>query len=124
MGGGPEHRVRRPELNQPPGVHHAYARRQRCDDREVVRDVEGGHAMFLAEMTNHSQDVRLRRYVEAGRGFVKHDESRAAGERNRQRDALELAAGELVGIAAEELFVARQANLFQHFVDTVTAIGV
>ena len=67
--------------------------------------------MAAAQVAHRLEHARLRRDVEAGRRLVEHDHVRPAGERHRDRDALLLAAGELVRVAAQEGVVGRQRDL-------------
>ena len=93
-----EERARRPDLDDAPAVHHGDLGRQRRDDGEVVADVDGGDAVRLAQVAHGREHVRLRRDVEPRRRLVEDDHARPVRERHRERDALLLAAGELVRI--------------------------
>ena len=75
---------------------------QRRDGGEVVADVDGGRLVAPAELANRREHVRLRRDVEPGRRLVEDDQGGPQEERDRQADALLLAAGELVRIAPQE----------------------
>ncbi len=96
-----EELVGRPELDDPAGVHHGDAVRERADDGEVVADVERRDAVGGGQLAHGVEHVRLRRHVEAGRRLVEHDHARPAGEGHREADALLLAARELVRVAAQ-----------------------
>ena len=91
-----------PDLDEPAAVHDRDAGRERRDDGEIVAHVDGRDAVHRAEVAHRLEHVGLRRDVEAGGRLVEHDHARPVGERHRERDALLLAAGELVRVAPEE----------------------
>ena len=69
--------------------------------------------MGAAQLAHRLEHHALRGDVEAGRRLVEHQHLGLGQERHRERDALHLAAGELVGVAAQELVVVGQADLGQ-----------
>ena len=105
--------VRSPELGDLAGVHHRDPVGDVGDHGEVVGDVERRDAVGAAQLAHRLQHHALRRDVEAGGRLVEHEHLGLGQERHGQRDALHLSAGELVGVAAEELVVVRQPDLGQ-----------
>ena len=71
-----------------------------------MRDVHHRQPALAPQALDLVEDARLGDDVEAGRRLVEDDERRLADERDRDRHALLLAAGELVRVAAHELRVA------------------
>ena len=63
--------------------------------------VERGDARLGDEPADEVGDARLGRDIEAGGGLVQDEDLGAAGERERDRDALLLAAAEFVRVAAQ-----------------------
>ncbi len=108
-----EDRVPRPELGDLPGVHHGDAVGDVGDHREVVGDVERADAVGLAQRGHGVEHHLLGGDVEAGGRLVEDQHLGLGQERHRQGDALHLATGELVGVAPQELVVARQADLLE-----------
>ena len=97
----------------------------RVDDHsEVVADVQRRHLVGCGQVAHRVQHVGLGGHVEPGGGLVKHDQARAAGERHRQPDPLLLAAGQLVGVAAQVARVVGQRHLAHHLGDAVAAVAV
>src|SRR5262245_50364748 len=93
--------LRRRDLDDLAQVHHCHARRDVLDDREIVRDEEIGEPELRLEILEQVHDLGLDRDVERGHRLVGDDELRIHREGPRDADALALAAGELVGIAAQ-----------------------
>src|SRR3954447_9174346 len=108
-----EHPLAWAGLDDAPGVHHRDAVGELGDHGEVVADVERRDLMAAAQVAHGLEHARLRRHVEAGRRLVAHDHPRAVGEGHRDRDALLLAARELVRVALEERVVAGQRDLLE-----------
>ena len=67
--------------------------------REVVRDEQIGEAELVAQIGEQIDDRRLHGDVERGDRLVADDEARLGGQRPGDRDALPLAAAELMRIA-------------------------
>ena len=122
MRGCPEKLVRRPALDDTPGVHDRDTVGDERDDGEVVADVERGDAVRLAELAYRLEHVRLGRHVEPGRRLVEDDHARPAGEGHRESDPLLLAAGELMRVAAQELSVGREEHLCEHLAESGSAL--
>ena len=84
-------------------IHHQDAARERGDGREIVADPDQRGAEIAHQAAHLGEDLRLDRHVERGRRLVAHDQRRPMQQRDRDRDALAHAAGELVRIGVEAL---------------------
>ena len=73
-------------------------------------DPDEGRPGLVGEAADLRQDLGLDRHVERGRRLVRDDDGRAVQQRDRDRDALAHAAGELVRIGVEALLRARDAD--------------
>jgi len=111
-------------LHEPSRVHHGDPVGQVGDHGEVVGHVESGHPVGARQVLDGAQHVRLGRHVETRRGLVEDDQRGPARERHGDGDALLLAAGELVRVAAQELPVAGQQHLGHHLPDALCALRV
>ena len=85
------------------------------DDGEVVGDVERGDAGIADRVLDRGQHVDLRRHVERGGRLVEDDQVRLRAQRHGRHDALELAAGDLVRVAAPDRLWIGQAELAEQF---------
>jgi len=83
--------------------------------RHRVRDEEIGESVALLEVAQQVDDLRTDRDIECADGFIEDKELGAERNGARDVDALTLAAGELVGIAAESGGV--KADLYEKFVE-------
>ena len=108
-----EDRLPGAELGDLPGVHHRHPVGDVGHHREVVGDVERADAVGAAQLGHGVEHHLLGGHVEAGGRLVEDQHLGLGQERHRQRDALHLAARELVGVALEELVVVGQADLGQ-----------
>ena len=81
--------------------------RQVLDDRQVVADEQQRQAELVLQIDQQVDDLRLHRNVQRRHRLVADDQVGAGRQRARDADALALAAGEFVRIAADR--VARQA---------------
>src|SRR5581483_9223597 len=81
-------------------IHHGDAAADVLDDREVVGDEQIGDAEFLLQILQQIDDLGLDRDVERGDRLVADDQLGLDRERARNADALALAAGKFVRIAA------------------------
>jgi hypothetical protein len=124
MPSGAEELVARPELDDPPRVHHRDAIGQLGDHRQVVAHVQRCDAVAPAQLAHRLEHARLRRDVQSRRRLVADDHVRPAGERHRDRDALLLAAGQLVRVAGEERVVGRQRHLLERLAHARVALVV
>ena len=96
---GLEQHLGRALLDDAAGVQHRDLVAQVVDHREVVADQQVGHAELLLQVLQQVQHLRLHRDVERADRLVGDDQARPRDQRARDRDALALAAGELVRIA-------------------------
>ena len=100
---GPDRRRARrvaAELDDAAEIHDGDAVADVLDHGEIVRDEEVGEAEPRLEVDQQVEDLRLDRDVERRDRLVGDDQLRLERERARDADALALAAGELVRIAA------------------------
>ena len=102
MAGRGEQRLRRPGLDDGAEVHHRDAVGDVLDHGEIVRDEDVGEAEPVLQVAQQVEDLRADRDVERGDRLVADDELRLDRQRARDRDALALAAGKLVRVAARE----------------------
>ena len=65
------------------------------DERQVVGDEEVGDAVVLLDVAHQVEDLGPERHVEGGDRFVAHDQLGLERQRARDRDPLQLAAGQL-----------------------------
>ena len=85
--------------------------RDLCHDGKVMGDVKRGHPGILDRLLDRGQHVDLRCHVQRGRGFVEDYQIGFRAKRHRRHRALQLPAGNLVGIALAETLRIRQAKL-------------
>ena len=119
---GLEHLARRPELDDPAGIHHRDPGGERADHGQVVTDIEGSHAMRGGQVADGIEDVRLGGDVEPGGGFVEHDDPRPAGEGDGQPDPLLLSAGKLMRIVVKEAPGVGERHFAHHLRDACPAL--
>ena len=79
-------------------IHDAELVRHVADDGQVMADEEVGEAEAALKLAHQVQDLRLHRDIQRAGGFVADQEVRLGGQRAGDRDALALAAAELVGV--------------------------
>ncbi len=84
------------------GVHDPDAVAHLGDDGEVVADEEDRGAQLLSQRGDEIEHLGLDGGVERRRGLVEDEERRVGGERHGDDDALQHAAGELVGVGAKD----------------------
>ena len=87
--------------------------------REVVRDVEERDLMLLLQLRHQVQDPDPDRDVEHARRLVGEDDLRLDRERARDRDALALAARELVRILRRDLVGRDEPDALEQLVDAL-----
>ena len=109
-------RTRRPDLLDPPAVHHRDLVGDVLDDTDVVRDEQVRHTELALQLAQQVQDLRLHRHIECRGRLVADDQLRRYRQRARDRDALALAARELMRIALQR--IAPQADLVDEAFDT------
>ena len=105
--------TRRPLLDDPARVHDADTVREPGDHRQVVRDPDHRRAGLARELLHLEQDLALDRHVERRGRLVGDDEVGIVEQRDRDRDALAHAAGELVRVRLQPLVGRRDADLHQ-----------
>ncbi len=99
------------DLDDAAEVHHADAVGDVVHDREVVRDEEVREPELALQVAHQVQHLRLHRHVERGRRLVADQERGLGRQRARDRDALPLAARELVRIL--DAVGGREADLLE-----------
>ena len=102
------------DLRERAAVHHADAARHRHRLLLVVGDDDEGHAE--SALQPHQFELRLvaQLLVERRHRLVEQQHARPLGERARERDALALAAGQLMRLAGAETVELHQR---QHLLD-------
>ena len=101
-------------------VHDGDALRDVMDDEQIVRNEQIRHAELLLKLFEHVDDLRLDRHVERGDRLVADDELRVDREGAGDANALPLAAGKLMGVAAGMLGV--QADIVHQLKDLFPAL--
>ncbi len=96
-------------------IHHRHAVRQVLDDGQVVADEQQRQAQLILQIDQQVDDLRLHRHVQRGDRLVADDQVGAGGQGAGDADALALAAGEFVRIAADR--IARQLHLVHQQLD-------
>ncbi len=92
--------LRRADLDDLARVHDADARRQRHRLFLVVRDDHEGDAELLLQVHQLELRVLAQLLVERAERLIEQQQLRSLHERTRERDALPLAAGQLMGLAS------------------------
>src|SRR5947207_11190199 len=95
--------VRAGDLDDLAVLHHHDLVGHVADHRQVVRDEQVAHCVFVLQILQEVQQLGLDRDVERRDRLVADQDLRAQGERAGDRDPLALAAGELVGILGERV---------------------
>ena len=85
-----------PLLDDLAAAHHQHVVADVADHREVVADEDQPDAGVPSDVVEQVEDLGLDRHVERRHGLVEHEHPRRDGEGPRDRDALALAAGQLV----------------------------
>ena len=96
-----EQLVRRALLDDPSGIHDANLVGQPCDDAQIVRDQEKGHAPLVLLASQELEQLRLDRDVERGGRLVCDQQLRVRRKRDRDSDPLAQPARELVRVLRE-----------------------
>ena len=116
-----EHGSRGADFEQLAAEQHAYAIRDRPYHGKVVGNEQHGKVVLGAQALEQLQDAGLHRDVQSGQDFVAQQEAGVAGQGAGNRDALPLAARELVRVA---LGVARiQAHVLEQRRDPLLRLG-
>jgi hypothetical protein len=92
------------------------------DHAEIMADEQAGEAVLALQFREEFEHLRAHRDVERRDRLVGDDEARPAHHGAGDRDALALAAGELVRIALGEAVA--QADLGQHLGDARLLVGL
>src|SRR5919108_733637 len=117
-----EQLVARAALDDPPPVHDRDAVGELGHHGQVVAHVQRGDPMAPAQISHGLQHSGLCRHVEAGGRLVAHDHVRAVRERHRDRDALLLAARELVRVVLQEVVVGGERHLTERLAHSRLAL--
>ncbi|CDN42283.1 hypothetical protein BN871_BC_00130 [Paenibacillus sp. P22] len=80
------------------------------DDAEIMRDEQDRHPAFILEAAQQVQNLSLDRDVESGRRLVGDEQLRIAGHRDRDHDALQHAAAQLMRIRVHDLLRPRDSD--------------
>ena len=107
-------------LHHPPDVHHRHPVADVLHHVELVGDEQVGELEPVLQVLQQVEDLRLDRHVERRHRLVAHHELRVERQRAGDADALPLAAGERVRIAAQVL--APQADHLQRGRHPVAAL--
>ena len=99
-------------------LHHADLLRDLAHDAEIVGDEQKRHAKPLLDVLQQLDNLRLHGDVERGGRLVGDQQVGLVGERHGDHDALALAAGQLVRIAAKPRLRVGNADLGEHFDDS------
>ena len=106
---------RRADLDDLAHVHHRDAIGEVADHGQVVRDEDLGQVQLRLEVAEQVDEGRLHGDVEGRGGLVEDHHLGARRERPCDPDPLLLAAGELMGVAAE--VVAREPDALEELGD-------
>ena len=87
-------------LDDPAEIHHRHLIGEMLHDREVVRDEQVRDVALLLQVIQQVEDLRLDRNVQRRNRLVADDEIRRERQGAGDADALPLAAGKFVRIAA------------------------
>ena len=91
------------------GAHDGDARGDLRHYGETARNKNIRQREFVLEIRQEKENLRAHGNVEGRDGFVGDDELRMENESSRDADALALAAGEFVGVAAHGVFAEADA---------------
>ena len=111
----------RPLLDHVAEVHHAHRVGEVLDQRQVVRNQQIGQAVLLLDVREQVEDLRANRNVECRGRLVEYQQPRLQRDRARHRDALALAAAELVRVSLDR--GRRQADHVEQFGDASIELG-
>ena len=111
----------RPDLDELAEVHHGDVVGDVAHHGEVVGDEQVGQVELVLEVLQQVDDARLDRHVEGRHRLVEHDERRVEGQGAGDADALALAAGELVRVAAGVL--GRETDEVEQLLDPLVVVA-
>src|SRR5260370_9219164 len=97
--------LRGSDLDDLAPIHHRDACREVAHDRHGVRDEQIGEAEIALELLKKIHDLRGDTDIESRNRFIGDNELRPQGESAGDADALALATGELVRVAARGRFI-------------------
>ena len=102
------------QLHHPAEIHDGDALRDTADEGQIVTDENAADVLLLRQPDKQLRDLVLDRDVQRAGRLVAKQKVRMDRDRPRDRDALKLAAGELMRVASDE--ISGQAHLRQqHF---------
>lgn len=84
-------------------AHHHHLIRQFRHQIEVVGDEEDRHLSLLLQIPEQAQDLGLHRYIQGGSRLISNQQLGVRGDGTGDGRPLDLAAGELMGIALQHL---------------------
>ncbi len=87
---------------------------QLADNNNVMADIDGGNPVRGTHASDGIEHRALRRDVEPRGRLIEHDEARPACEGHRDRDSLQLAAGQLMRVNRENPLPGIKADLGKH----------
>lgn len=93
MAGGGEYRLRIAPLQHFAAAQHQQSLRVGAHQRQVVADQQQGQVLFAAQIVQQVQDVAGDARIERGSRFIGDQHARLRRQRQRDGDALALAAG-------------------------------
>ena len=111
----------RADLHQLAEVHHGDDVGDVAHDGQVVGDEQVRQVELVLQVLQQVDDAGLDRHVERRHRLVEHDERRVEGQRPGDADALALAAGELVRVAAG--VVGRQPDELEQLLDLLVVVA-
>ena len=92
------------------------------DDAEIMGDEHDGHVAAALQVADQFEDLRLRRDVERGGRFVGDQHGGLERQRHGDHRALALAAGELMGVGANDPLGVGQADFADQGEGLLTAL--
>ncbi|MCY1522640.1 hypothetical protein D9M68_575020 [compost metagenome] len=113
--------VRRAHFRRAAEVHHQHVVGHVAHHRQVVGDEHVGGAVFLLQVHEQIEHLRLDRHVQRRGRFVRHQHLGPQHHGAGQGDALALAAGEHVRVAL--VVLGAQAHLLHHRLHLFAAFG-
>ena len=117
-----EDRVRGADLHQLAVLHHRDLIGDLRHHAEVVRDEHDTGAVPLLQLADEAQDLGLRRHVERGGRFVRHQDLRVEDQRHGDHRTLALAAGELVRIGCRDARRVRELHFAEEIEDLLAPL--
>ena len=99
-------------------IHHNHTVRDAGHDTKIVGDPDYGHAKALLKLFHQLKNLRLDGHVQRRCRFVRDQNLRITGQRNRYHHALAHAAGKLVRVIFQTLWCVRNTDKFEKFLRT------